>query len=70
MAGSISVGARREVLADFQGIVQTDGYDDYGGVAKRDDIISVGCLAHARRKFDDCSVCQTACFGTSWCVMF
>jgi transposase len=30
-----------------------DGYDGYGGVAKRNDIISVGCLAHARRKFDE-----------------
>jgi transposase len=46
-----SVPAR--LLADFQGILQTDGYDGYGGVAKRDDIISVGCLAHARRKFDE-----------------
>ncbi len=46
-----SVPAR--LLADFQGILQTDGYEGYGGVAERDDIISVGCLAHARRKFDE-----------------
>jgi len=41
------------LLADFQGTLQTDGYEGYGGVAKRNDIISVGCLAHARRKFDE-----------------
>ena len=41
------------LLAAFKGILQTDGYDGNGGVAKRDDIISVGCLAHARRKFDE-----------------
>ena len=41
------------LLADFQGTLQTDGYEGYGGVAKRNDIIWVGCLAHARRKFDE-----------------
>ncbi len=46
-----SVPAR--LLENFRGILQTDGYEGYGGVAKRNDIISVGCLAHARRKFDE-----------------
>ena len=41
------------LLADFQGILQTDGYDGYSAVAKRNDIVSVGCLAHARRKFNE-----------------
>lgn len=41
------------LLKDFQGILQTDGYQGYGGVSKRNDIVSVGCLAHARRKFDE-----------------
>lgn len=41
------------LLKDYKGILQTDGYEGYGGVAKRDDIIWVGCLAHARRKFDE-----------------
>lgn len=41
------------LLKDFQGILQTDGYEGYGSVGKRNDIISVGCLAHARRKFDE-----------------
>jgi len=46
-----SVPAR--LLKDYTGILQTDGYEGYGGVAKRDDIIWIGCLAHARRKFDE-----------------
>ncbi len=46
-----SVPAR--LLEDFQGILQTDGYEGYAGVAKRNDITWVGCLAHARRKFDE-----------------
>ncbi len=41
------------LLEDFQGILQTDGYEGYSNVAKRNDIIAVGCLAHARRKFDE-----------------
>jgi len=41
------------LLENFRGVLQTDGYEGYGGVAKRNDIISVGCLAHARRKFDE-----------------
>lgn len=41
------------LLEDFQGILQTDGYEGYAAVAKRNDIISVGCLAHVRRKFDE-----------------
>lgn len=41
------------LLEDFQGILQTDGYEGYAAIAKRNDIISVGCLAHARRKFDE-----------------
>ena len=46
-----SVPAR--LLEDFQGILQTDGYEGYAGVAKRNDIVWVGCLAHVRRKFDE-----------------
>ena len=41
------------LLEDFKGILQTDGYEGYSGVAKRNDILWVGCLAHARRKFDE-----------------
>ena len=48
-----SVPAR--LLEGFQGILQTDGYEGYAGVAKRNDIIWVGCLAHVRRKYDEVS---------------
>jgi transposase len=41
------------LLADYEGYLQTDGYDGYTAVAKRKGIIHVGCLAHARRKFDE-----------------
>lgn len=46
-----SVPAR--LLENFRGVLQTDGYEAYSGVGKRNDIFSVGCLAHARRKFDE-----------------
>ena len=41
------------LLADYEGYLQTDGYEGYTAVAKREGIIHVGCLAHARRKFDE-----------------
>jgi len=37
-------------LSGFKGYLQTDGYSAYG---KLSDITSVGCFAHARRKFTD-----------------
>ena len=36
------------LLNDYAGILQNDGYEGYSRVARRNDIISVGCLAHAR----------------------
>jgi transposase len=41
------------LLEDFKGILQSDGYSGYIAVGKRDGIVHVGCLAHARRKFDE-----------------
>ena len=41
------------LLSDFKGTLQTDGYEGYAATAARDDIVHVGCLAHARRKFDE-----------------
>src|SRR5262249_58933130 len=48
------------LLADYQGYLQTDGYDGYGRVAERDGIIHVGCLAHARRRFDEAAKAHAA----------
>ena len=40
------------ILKDFHGILQTDGWHVYEGVAaKQKDITQICCLAHARRKF-------------------
>jgi transposase len=41
------------LLGDWRGILQTDGYEGYAAVARRDGMRHVGCLAHARRKFDE-----------------
>jgi transposase len=40
------------ILKDFRGIIQTDGWHVYEGIAaKQKDITQICCLAHARRKF-------------------
>ena len=48
------------LLEDFKGILQSDGYSGYISVGKRDGIMHVGCLAHARRKFDEAVKAQKA----------
>lgn len=40
-------------LADFKGLLQTDGYPGYQKLRERSDITGFGCLTHARRKFDE-----------------
>ena len=42
-----------QILKDFKGYLQTDGYAGYNELAKREDITPVGCMAHARRYFKD-----------------
>ena len=42
-----------ERLKNFKGILQTDGYSGYNTQRRREDIISLGCWDHARRKFAD-----------------
>jgi transposase len=41
-----------KLLKDFKGYLQTDGYAVYEQFEERQDITLVGCLAHARRKFE------------------
>jgi transposase len=42
----------RQLIGDFKGHLQRDGYSAYGAVARTDPgIIPVGCWGHARRKF-------------------
>ncbi|MGH8524061.1 MAG: IS66 family transposase, partial [Gammaproteobacteria bacterium] len=41
------------LLDGYRGYLQVDGYDGYHAVGLRSDIVLVGCMAHARRKFDE-----------------
>ena len=41
------------LLDGYRGYLQVDGYDGYNAVGLRSDIVLVGCMAHARRKFDE-----------------
>jgi len=41
------------VLSDYEGHLQTDGYEGYREAGKLPGIIHVACLAHIRRKFYD-----------------
>jgi transposase len=45
---------------DFKGYLQSDGFSGYEAVGKRDGVVHVGCLAHARRKFDEALKAQRA----------
>ena len=42
-----------ETLKSFKGYLQTDGYAGYDELANKNDITHLGCMAHARRKFDE-----------------
>lgn len=41
----------KQILNDFKGYLQTDGYKGYDWVDDHPDIIHLGCFAHARRPF-------------------
>ena len=41
----------QDILEDYLGYVQSDGYSGYDHLSRNPDIIHMGCLAHARRKF-------------------
>lgn len=40
-----------KTLANYSGIMQTDGYDGYNYLRAKKEIIAIGCFAHCRRKF-------------------
>ena len=52
-APSRSGDVAKELLGDFKGYLQTDGYLGYESLGERETICHVGCLAHMRRKFND-----------------
>lgn len=45
-----------EVLAGYQGYVQSDGYEGYEELGRQPGVIPVGCWAHARRKYYEAKV--------------
>jgi len=42
-----------ELLCDYQGAVQTDGYEAYSIYENKKGVLLLGCWAHARRKFTE-----------------
>lgn len=42
-----------DLLEDYRGALQVDGYDGYASVIKKNELTRLGCWAHARRKFHD-----------------
>jgi transposase len=50
---SRSAEVPKQLLAGFEGFLQTDGYEGYGAIGQEPGITHVGCWAHARRKFDE-----------------
>ncbi len=46
-------GVPTRLLEGFKGYLQTDGYDGYNAVVIQNDLVHVGCMAHARRKFSE-----------------
>jgi transposase len=57
---SRSAEVPKRLLAGFEGVLQTDGYEGYGAIGKEPGITHVGCWAHARRKFDEALKAQKA----------
>jgi transposase len=42
-----------ELLQNYQGAIQTDGYEAYSIYENKKGVLLMGCWAHARRKFND-----------------
>lgn len=43
----------QSILENYQGYLQTDGYQVYDEFANKPGIVLLGCMAHARRKFSE-----------------
>lgn len=51
----------RELVGNFKGYLQRDGYSAYGALARTDNrLIPVGCWGHARRKFVEAAELECA----------
>lgn len=51
------------LLDEYKGYLQSDAYGGYDAAARRDGVIHVGCLDHARRKFVEAVKAQHAVAG-------
>lgn len=51
--GSRSKKAAREILGDYRGTFQSDGYELYDSFSKMPGVAGAACWAHVRRKFVD-----------------
>ena len=51
--GSRSQKTAMALLKDFQGALQTDGYEVYAMYENKKGVLPLGCWAHARRKFTE-----------------
>ena len=58
-AGSVPL----RLLEDYRGYLQSDDYAGYNATAKRDGVVHVGCLDHARRRFIKAVQAQHAVAG-------
>lgn len=45
--------AAQEVIGQYRGYLHIDGYDGYNALFTHNLAVRVGCMAHARRKFDE-----------------
>lgn len=56
------------LLSGYSGYLQTDGYDGYHAVVTEHGLKSLGCMAHARRRFDEAIKAQgkTKRRGKAW----
>ena len=52
------------LLDEYKGYLQSDAYSGYDAAGRRDGVIHVGCLDHARRKFVEAVKAQHAVAGT------
>ncbi len=53
----------KRLLLGFKGILLTDGYEAYNGVAQAQSLVHAGCHAHARRYFKDVTKAQPEASG-------
>lgn len=51
------------LIDEYRGYLQSDAYSGYNAPARRDGVIHVGCLDHARRKFVEAVKAQHAVAG-------